>query len=309
MRWNVLEIAHNDRYLKLFRGFAVVMERDNELGRVTLDELCCVIVSAEQATVSKALLVRLAELGVPLVVCGSNYLPISITLPLSAHYHSRGVLELQISVSQPLKKRLWQQLVKLKIQHQTAVLRCNKPTQKAAASQLKRMSQQVTSGDSKNHEAQAARLYWQSLMGRQFRRQQKSEDIINSALNYGYAIIRAACARAIVAAGLNPSLGLHHKNMLNSFCLADDIMEIYRPLVDNQVVQTQFEQTLTTEDKRRLAKILQLDIKLGDTTTTVNTSMASVAVSLVQSLKLGTNQLCLPELILETNTPTSAITG
>ena len=275
----------------------MVMRDEQEIGRITLDELCCVILSAERATVSKSLMVRLAELGVPLIVCGSNYLPISITLPLSAHHLSSAMLDAQIAASLPLKKNLWQQIIKLKIKNQRTILDLNHANVKTPLRQLQRLANNVTSGDSQNHEAQAARLYWSSLMGKDFRRRQQAEDTVNSALNYGYAVIRAACARAIVGAGLNPSLGLHHKNKRNTFCLADDLMEFYRPLIDHIVISTDFDDELSQQNKRDLAQVLQLDISFDGVTTTVNTSMQRSATSLARCFETGSKDLQLPKLI------------
>lgn len=298
MRWNILEIAQNGRYLKLYRGFLLVMDDHEELGRVIIDELNCLILSADQATLSKQVMIKLAEHGIPIVTCGTNYHPISITLPYSVHHQSNKVIHLQINASQPLKKRLWQQLVKTKIFHQYQVLEYCDPALSSEILQVKRLSEKVRSGDPENLEAQASRVYWQSLMGSSFRRRPKSSDIENSALNYGYAILRAACARAIVAAGLNPSLGLHHQNINNPFCLADDLMEIYRPLVDLSIQTMELEEVLSPHDKAALAKILQADIKLNDEVTTVNTSMQKLAQSLVQSFEHKEVNLQIPELVI-----------
>mgnify|MGYP000070645516 CR=1 FL=1 len=298
MRWNILEIAQNGRYLKLYRGFLLVMDDKEELGRVIIDELNSLVLSAEQTTLSKQIMVKLAEHGIPIVTCGTNYHPISITLPYSVHHQSNKVIHLQIDASQPLKKRLWQQLVKTKIFHQFRVLEYCDPALSAETLQLKRLSDKVRSGDPDNCEAQASRVYWQSLMGSDFRRRPQSIDIENSALNYGYTILRAACARAAIAAGLNPSLGLHHRNINNPFCLADDLMEIYRPLVDLTIQTMDLEDSLTPDNKATLAKILQADVRLNKETTTVNTSMQKLAQSVVQSLESKEVNLQIPELVI-----------
>lgn len=301
MRWNVLELAQNGTYLKLFRGFAVVMQDEHELGKVTLDELCCVLLSAQQTTVSKSIMVELAERGIPLIVCGSNFMPISISLPIAANHATTGVLFKQIKTSKPANKRLWKQIVEQKIKHQYLVLKnsCQHPD-KAKLAQLKRLQATVKSGDPENCEAQAARIYWQSLFNSSFRRKAQSQDSLNSALNYGYAIIRAATARAICAAGLNPSLGLHHKNNKNSFCLADDLMELYRPLVDYQVKNTIVDdnQQLDPATKQSLAALLKADIQQDGKITTVTTSMNRLAVSLVKCIYGESTRLLLPEIVL-----------
>lgn len=298
MRWNVVELANNGRYAKLHRGFLVVMEGDAELGRVIIDEMNCLLLTAEQTTLSKPVMVRLAEHGVPIVVCGLNYHPISIVLPYGLHHQTTRVLQDQIAASKPLKKRLWQAIVKCKIRHQRQVLVYACPSQAAAAKRLARIHDDVRSGDSENAEAQAARVYWQALMGSDFRRRTQGGDGANIALNYGYSIVRAACARAIVAAGLLPTLGLYHRNQNNPFCLADDLMEVYRPLVDQCVfaMGNRQDDELNSEHKRQLAKLLQTSITVKGEGTTVNTSMQTLAISLARSLESKRSELALPEL-------------
>lgn len=289
MRWNVVELARNGLYAKVYRGFLVVMQGDTELGRVVIDELNCMLVTAEQATLSKPLMVRLAHEGIPIILAGENYHPLSIALPYGEHYRATGVLEHQIEASLPLKKRLWQKLVQTKIAGQKAVLEHTWPGNIGAIHQLDRMIGKVRSGDPSNIEAQAARCYWQALFGETFRRKAASQDAINSALNYGYTVMRAACARAIVSAGLNPALGLHHHQQGNPFCLADDLMEIYRPLVDGCVFTLSTKQSesdnLDANAKRRLAKLLQADVFLDEECGTVASTMQQLAFSLVQSYK------------------------
>src|SRR5690554_4467741 len=118
MRWNVVELAENGRYLKLYRGFLVVMHGDEELGRVVIDELNCLLLTAKQISISKPVMVRLAEHGVPIVISGDNFHPVSINLPYAAHHHFNRILSLQLSISTPLKKQLWKQLVQSKIRNQ-----------------------------------------------------------------------------------------------------------------------------------------------------------------------------------------------
>ena len=297
MRWNVVELAENGRYAKLHRGFLVVMQGEQELGQVIIDEMNCLLLTAEQSSLSKPLMVRLAEHGIPIVVCGKNYHPISITLPYSAHHQSTRILQLQISASTPLRKRLWQSLVKTKIDHQRQALQWCHPEKTRALRQLDRLSKKVRSGDPDNLEAQASRVYWQSLMGTDFRRQHDGNDSINTALNYGYTIMRAGCARAIVAAGLLPAIGVHHSNQGNAFCLADDLMEVYRPLVDFTVFNLESQKELSSETKRKLARLLQTDILFNEKNTTVSTSMQAIAFSLAKSYENGKMELQLPQLI------------
>jgi len=297
MRWNVVELASNGLYAKVYRGFLLVMRGEEEQGRVIIDELNCLLLTAEQSTLSKPVMVRLAEAGVPIVVCGENYHPFSLCLPYGGHYQARGVLEQQISASQPLKKRLWQTLVRAKIKGQKDVLEAALSSKHYSPAML-RLMKKVRSGDPDNIEAQAARFYWRRLFGEEFRRRPEAEDGINRALNYGYSIVRAACARAIVAAGLNPALGLHHQNQVNAFCLADDLMEIYRPLVDKCVLSMALDPDsteLAAEEKKKLARLLQADVWRDGQLTTASTSMQQLAFSLVESYKEKRIELQMPD--------------
>lgn len=298
MRWNILELATSGRYVKLHRGFLIVMDGDEELGRVMIDELCCLMLTAEQATLSKPVMVKLADEGVPIVICGTNYHPVSLTLPYSAHHQSTRILRLQIESSLPLRKRLWRSLVVGKINHQAIVLSGCCPEKSVDVRQLKKLSTKVKSGDPENIEAQASKVYWRAMMGKEFRRNSDSEDFLNSALNYGYSVIRAACARAVVAAGLLPALGLHHQNQNNPFCLVDDLMEVYRPLVDWTVAKMESADNLSIEHKKSLTRLLQADVISGATGTTVTGSMQKLAFSLAKSYEEKEPNLQIPELSL-----------
>ncbi len=297
MQWNVVELASNGRYARLNRGFIQILEGDAVLGEVTIDEVSSLLLTAEQATLSKPLMVRLAEEGIPIIICGSNYHPIAITLPYGTHHQFSNVLQLQINASKPLNKQLWKLLVIQKIQHQQQALAFCHPMH-SSCNALKRMTTKVRSGDPDNIEAQAARLYWQSLMGETFRRKTKNTDFANSALNYGYSILRGACARATVAAGLTPALGIHHNNIYNPFALVDDLMELFRPLVDIAVQKMLGGEQLLAEHKQALVSMLQANVTSNGQTTTVNNAMQNLAFSLVKSYYNKTVCLDLPSLQL-----------
>ena len=306
MRWNVVELAENGCYAKVERGFLVVLREQQELGRVVLDELACLLLSAEQATLSKPLMVRLAETGVPIVICGNNYHPVSLTLPYSAHHQSNRILRLQMAASQPLNKRLWQQVVQQKIKNQCQALSLfeDLPGTTSVLAAMRRLAAKVRSGDPENCEAQAARLYWGALFATGFRRNADAGDFINAALNYGYTVMRAACARAIAAAGMQPALGLHHQNQNNPFCLADDLVEPYRPLVDTlvkkAVLQTKIDpdSLLQPQHKRDLVALLQADVQINNTSTPVSNAVQYMAHSLVQAYNDKKPRFSLPELLL-----------
>jgi CRISPR-associated protein Cas1 len=187
---------------------------------------------------------------------------VAALLPLASHSQVVWRLADQIAVRRPLRKRLWRQLVVAKIRGQAR----NLPAETAERSKLLALAREVRSGDPTNIEAQAAKIYWQCwLNGGRFRRDADADDL-NAFLNYGYAIARAALARSIVAAGMQPSLGLHHRNRSNAFCLADDLVEPFRPIVDYRVreMYVQGYKTLDQHAKARLLDLLVLPMQLKD---------------------------------------------
>lgn len=285
MRTAVVELARDGLYAKIHRGFLQIYDGDVKRGQVVIDDMACLILTAPQSTLSKNVLVRLAEEGIPIIISGKNYHPVAYSLPYSAHHQSAKILRWQVTASEPLKKRLWQHLVQQKILHQHRVLSLLETDAGSALKRLQRLAQVTRSGDTNNCEAQAAKIYWQALLPEDTKRDQDGSDFINAALNYGYAIIRAATARALCSAGLNPSLGLHHHNQYNPFCLADDLMEIFRPLVDFHVMALEPADSLQPEQKRNLAKLLQWSLKFDGSQSIVNTAMQDMAYTLANSLK------------------------
>ena len=290
----VVEVADDGRHLSVYRGFLKVDENKEELGRVPLDDICALILSARQATLSRALMAELAERKAIIVTCGKNYHPISLTWPFDAHHETAGILHDQIAASKPLRKRLWQEIVVAKIENQRAALDSIYPGHK----KLKDMAaliRQVKSGDPENREAQAARLYWPALMGPEFRRDREGASP-NNFLNYGYAILRAAAARAVCAAGLHPALGLHHRSRVNSFALVDDLMEPFRPVVDIAALKLQGDgqDSLDPDSKRQIAATLQQDMLSEKGASPIINCLQRVAQSLVTSLQSGRANLNIP---------------
>lgn len=209
----------------------LVVERP-ELPRITLpiEDLGVVIVDDVRATYTQSVFLELLQAGATVMVSGKDHLPLGMMLPLDAHHIQTERHRAQIEAGQPIKKRIWQAIIATKIAQQGQVLRHFTGDHEG----LIPMARRVRSGDPDNLEAQAAQRYWPHLFGKAFRRDRDAEGI-NALLNYGYAVIRAAVARAVVAAGLIPSLGVFHRNRANPFCLADDLLEAYRPFVDWRV--------------------------------------------------------------------------
>lgn len=252
----VIEINTDAATLSVGKGFLLV-RRDGTEDKIPLSDIESLIINAHGALISNHAIMRLAEFGIPIVHCATNAMPCAITLNYGANVYRKDRIQMQISSSLPLKKNLWQQVIKAKVKNQAAVLALTGQKHH----DLEIMAGKVGSGDPGNIEAVAARAYWERLFGKGFRRKPELEGI-NSFLNYGYAILRASFCRNIVAAGLLPELGIHHHNQMNPFCLADDLMEPFRPMVDLLIKQMNpaTEAQLTTSYKRKLISILELQL-------------------------------------------------
>lgn len=202
--------------------------------RVRLDEIAAVCVSQPASSASFRALGALARAGAVVVVCDERHSPTGMMLPLAVHHAQTPRFTAQAALGVVARKRMWRQVVRAKIRQQAVVL----DSAGANSAPLRAMMDRVLSGDKTNMEGQAAVVYWRTLMGPEFRRD-RDEPGVNALLNYGYAILRSAMTRAICAAGLHPTLGLQHHHRENPFCLADDLMEPYRPLIDFAVLQYQ----------------------------------------------------------------------
>lgn len=223
---NIVEIASNNKKLGVYRGFLRIEEEGNVLKDVPFNSIHAVIVTAFNVIYTNNLLQRLCEENIPLVILGRNYAPAGMLLSYVGQSRQTEIQQLQIENKKPLEKRIWQQIIREKIKNQSRVLDLFRKE-----NHLRNLAAEVLSGDTSNRESYAARLYFKALFGENFFRN-RNADGINAFLNYGYAILRSALARYVVAAGLNPSYGVGHDNKLNPFCLVDDLIEPFRPLVD-----------------------------------------------------------------------------
>jgi CRISPR-associated protein Cas1 len=248
---------------------------------VPCEDVGLVVIDNGRVTYTHHAVCELMDNGAAVLMCGPNHLPTGLLLPWPNHTLVMARLRHQIAAGGPLKKRLWQQLVATKIRSQAA----NVSHESSAASHLRALARRVRSGDPGNVEARAAKVYWRAWRPvAEFRRNPEGKDALNAMLNYGYAIVRAAMARALVGAGLQPALGLHHANRSNAFCLADDLMEPLRPLVDARVraLYERGERDLSPEVKRGLLSILTQTVQTGDTTGPLMASFERVAASLAR---------------------------
>ncbi|MBP3402638.1 MAG: type II CRISPR-associated endonuclease Cas1 [Alphaproteobacteria bacterium] len=286
----IIEIAQDNRYLAVDRGFMTVSEDGQEIGRVPIDQIGAVIANAHGLTYSNNLLVRLADQCAPLVVCGANHVPVSVVLPLESHHLQGDIITAQAALKPAALNRFWKEIIRAKLTQQAAVLTaCG-----TVDTPLRYMAKQVKNGDPENLEGQGAKYYFQSLFGKDFRRD-RGQSGINAMLNYGYTILRSAVIRSIVAAGLHPSLGIHHCNQYNAMRLADDLMEPFRPLVDFCVYRLPNKSdTVTTEIKQRLVAVLSCTAQTSKGSCEINYLIENLAVSLAKCALGETDKLDLP---------------
>lgn len=289
----VIDIETDNRHLYRFRGFLVVSEDHVEIGRVPLDDILAVIIHSHGITYSNALIVELAKRGTPVVLCGANHHPEAVIWPLSGHHAQGARMRAQWEAPKPVIKQLWKLIVSAKIRMQAAALDAFGQN----AEGLKRIATTVKSGDPTNIEAQAARRYWPMMMGKEFRRN-RNIDGANAMLNYGYTVLRAATSRAIVGAGLHPTIGLHHHNRSNAFALSDDLMEPFRPIVDCAVkgLLAAGHDMVTSEVKHTLARLISYDLDFGDSRKPLSTAIEKLTYSLATSFENGKASLELPKM-------------
>ena len=287
----IVDIATDGQHLSTYRGFLIVMRDREEVGRIALDDVHAVIVHAHGVTWTGNIVTALAERGAPIVFCGNNHSPVAVTLPLEGHHAQGAKMRAQWEAGLPLSKQLWRRVVMAKITMQGSLLAARGSPSAGAFGLIAR---RVRSGDPENSEAQAARRYWPALMGEDFRRDRDSAGA-NALLNYGYAVMRATVARAVIAAGLHPTIGIHHANRGNAFALADDLIEPFRPIVDALVCALVAEgvEALDPPTKRRFAKLIAFDLHIAGETSPVSVAAQRLAQSLARSFETGVPSLAL----------------
>jgi len=288
---NEYALRHRDLQL-------ILSDASNELEvqRVPFEDIGVLLLDNPRTTLSQRVLQACAEHNIALVVCDQKHHPASLMLHLDTHSIQTELFGYQVEASLPLKKQLWKQTVEAKIRNQGSLL----DLQGRDGSLLMKLSRTVQSGDTGNVEALASRHYWAQLMEGGFRRDRYG-DQPNAALNYGYAILRAATARALSGSGLLPTLGIHHHNRYNAYCLADDIMEPYRPFVDQAVCEIadrlREEETLQKEDKAHLLGILNRDVLMGKLRRPLMTGLSHTTASLARCFEGKEKKIVYPALI------------
>lgn len=278
MLGRIVELATEGGRLGVDRGFLTITT-DTARGKVPLDDIEAVIASARGLTYSNSALAALAERGAPLVICGKDYAPAAVVMPVNGHFEQGLRMAAQAAAAKPLSKRLWASLVRAKILAQAEALE----RVGASGARLRRLAEQVRSGDPANCEAQAAQAYWPALMGKGFSRDRSARDA-NAFLNYGYAVLRAATARAVAGAGLHPSLSIHHRSRGEALRLADDLMEPFRPAVDlaARALRDRGAEEVTTDVKADLAGVLHHEYLTAGGRTTLSSCLSRLCGSLAK---------------------------
>ena len=290
----IVEISNPSKLSVKYKQLKI-QQNKIEIGSVPIEDLGVLIINEPSIITTQKLIIECIENNVSVIFCNEKHMPSGIVIPLCGNSLQSQILKHQINLNEPQKKRLWQLIVKEKIKQQSLVLKITNSNYQ----HLQGLIPKVRSGDPSNIEALAAKYYWSYLFKENFRRVTESEGI-NSLLNYGYAIIRSAVARAIVAAGLNPTIGIHHKNKYNPFCLVDDLIEPLRPRVDltvwKMIYEYNFENELNKITKVNLIEILCQECTISSEQIDLLLATQKYVVSFRKFLQLEIAKLEFPSL-------------
>lgn len=260
-----------------------------------IEDVGFVVIENPMVSITVPLLNELADNNVAVIFCDKKMMPKTMLMTLDGNTTQQESYKYQLNASLPMKKNVWKQLVECKIKNQSLLL--NKVRKDGGV--LKPYYLNVKSGDSDNREGAAAREYWRLLFDDGFKREREGLPP-NGMLNYGYTILRAAVTRALIGSGLYPAFGVFHRNRYNAFPLADDIMEPYRPFVDEIVYHLYYDgaiNELDSQTKRRLLRVLFSDVKMGKVTRPLENALSLTTASLLKMYKGESDKLSLPMLV------------
>lgn len=289
----------NPAYLSLNLGQLVVKTPESDakpIRTVPIEDVGIVVLDSKQITITQGLMEALLENNCAVISCDSSHLPVGLMLPLCGNTIQTERFRNQIDASLPLKKQLWQQTIQMKISNQAALLEY--ATGKIH-NNMRVWAGNVRSGDVENMEARAAVYYWKTLFGDEDFIRGRDEAEPNNLLNYGYAILRAIVARALVSSGLLPTLGIHHHNRYNAYCLADDIMEPYRPYVDKvvyDIVRSSSQLELDKEMKAKLLSIATSEVMINGKRSPLMVAVSFTTASLVRCFDGEVKKITYPDM-------------
>jgi len=275
---------------------SMLPEKDRTI-TIPIEDIGVVVIDHPQITLTHWLINALLENNVALITCDNRHMPSGLLLPLEGNTTQSERFKSQIDASEPLRKQLWQQTIRQKILNQAAVLR----QEGRKADNMKYWADQVKSGDTENHEGRAAAYYWGELFDSSLDFRRDPDGFApNNLLNYGYAILRATVARSLVASGMLPTFGIHHHNRYNAYCLADDMMEPYRPYVDKLVLEImdgcEILDELTKAHKTKLLQIPVLDVTINDRRSPLMLATQQTAASLAKCFAGELRKIEFPEM-------------
>ncbi len=288
MAWRGLHLSRPAR-LHSADGQIVVTQDDGEV-RLPLEDVAYVVLDAPHATLTSTLLSACMEAGVVIIATDARHTPNGVMLPFHRHHRQAGIAAAQLATGEPFRKRCWQRVVFAKIENQACHLDvASRPGGEA----LRAMARLVGSGDPENVEARAAREYWGRLFTGFVR--DDAGDLRNKLLNYGYAIVRSGIARALVAFGLLPSVGIHHASVTNGFNLADDFVEPLRPFVDSlaraHAAGRDTAEDLSLDDRRAMAGVLMTDTRIGKETMNLLAATEKIAEGFARAIEAASPAL------------------
>lgn len=286
-----LFFSHPARLSLKDNQLVITLKDSNEMITRPIEDIGFMVIENQQIIFTIPLLNELVHNNVSVILCDAKGMPSSMLMGLNNNATQAESLKYQLNVSEPMRKQAWKQIVEQKIRNQAAVL----DKLGIEHHNLKACYSSVLSGDTSNREGIAARQYWTQLFGKDFRREREGLPP-NNLLNYGYAILRAATARALIGSGLLPALGLFHRNRYNAFPLADDVMEPYRPYVDEIAFGATEEGMLELdkETKVRLLNLLVTDVRIGKMTRPLSLALTTTSASLLKYYKGETKKVTLP---------------
>lgn len=289
-------LVESGGHLRLQDEQLIHTRKEGDESSVPLDDLGFVVLESQRCTITTFVLSRLADTKVAVITCGADQGPNGLFLPLAGNSVQTEIFRSQVETTIPRRKQCWQQVVKKKLLNQAAMLRFwNEPHEP-----LILWSKKIRSGDPDNYEARGAAYYWKHFLPStlKFKCDREGESP-NNLLNYGYAILRSAVARAVVSSGLHPSIGIHHRNRYNHFCLADDLMEPYRPFVDRIVRELHLSNeggSLSREAKSTLLSVLTIDSAVEGEIRPVLNAISATTASLVDCFRGQSKMLLLPDI-------------
>jgi len=294
----IIEISQARRHLAIRLGQLIIKENGTEISTIPCEDVGVLLVDHIGVTYTHSVFTELLRCGAAIVLCGGNHQPNGMLLPLESNTLQAERFAQQINAKEPVKKKLWRQIVRAKIRHQAKIVGRDSDVYKS----LMALREQVRSGDPDNIEAQASKKFWpvyiQDIIS-EFHRNIDGRPP-NNMLNYGYMVMRAAVARALCSAGLLPCLGIHHHNRYNAFCLADDVMEPFRGFVESKVKQICETETavddLTQQIKAQLLEVLYQEVTIGETSGPLMVGLHRTAASLQRCFAGEQKEIELPKL-------------